>query len=131
RQGAIFRSTVDTEIFMHLLAKNLAHGLDEALVEALCMVKGAYSLVMCTKDTLVGVRDPNGFRPLCLGKLNGSYVLASETCAFDLIEATYIRDVEPGEIIIIDDNGLRSLFPFPKRRLSHCIFEFIYFARPD
>ena len=113
-QGAIFRSTMDTEIFMHLLAKNLGRGLEDALVEALNKVKGAYSLVMCTKDTLIGARDPNGFRPLCLGELNGSYVLASETCAFDLIEATYIRDVEPGEIVIIDDDGLRSLFPFPK-----------------
>jgi amidophosphoribosyltransferase len=131
RQGAIFRSTMDTEIFMHLLARNLVYGLEEALVEALYRVKGAYSLVMCTKDTLIGVRDPNGFRPLCLGKLNGSYVLASETCAFDLIEATYIRDIAPGEIIIIDKNGLRSLFPFPKQRCSQCIFEFIYFARPD
>jgi amidophosphoribosyltransferase len=131
RQGAIFRSTMDTEIFMHLLAKNLGRGLEDALVEALHKVKGAYSLVMCTEDTLIGVRDPNGFRPLCLGELNGSYVLASETCAFDLIEATYIRDVEPGEIIIIDEDGLRSIFPFAKRRSSHCIFEFIYFARPD
>ncbi len=131
RQGAIFRSTMDTEIFIHLLAKNLVYGLEEALVEALYRVKGAYSLVMCTQDALIGARDPNGFRPLCLGELNGSYVLASETCAFDLIEATYIRDLEPGEIVIIDDDGLRSLFPFPKQRSSHCIFEFIYFARPD
>ncbi len=131
RQGAIFRSTMDTEVFMHLLAKNLVHGLEEALVEALRKVQGAYSLVMCTKDTLIGVRDPNGFRPLCLGELNGAYVLASETCAFDLIEATYIRDLEPGEILIIDEDGLRSLFPFPKTHPSHCIFEFIYFARPD
>jgi len=131
RQGAIFRSTMDTEIFMHLLARNLVYGLEEALVEALYRVKGAYSLVLCTKDALIGARDPNGFRPLCLGKLNGSYVLASETCAFDLIEATYIRDLEPGEILIIDNNGLHSLFPFPKQRSSHCIFEFIYFARPD
>lgn len=130
-QGAIFRSTMDTEIFMHLLARNLVHGLEKALVETLMRVQGAYSLVMCTKDALIGIRDPNGFRPLCLGKLNGSYVLASETCAFDLIEATYIRDVEPGEILIIDKNGPRSLFPFPKGRHSHCIFEFIYFARPD
>ncbi len=131
RQGAIFRSTMDTEVFMHLLARNLTRGLEEALVEALGRVRGAYSLVMCTKDTLIGVRDPNGFRPLCLGELNGAYVLASETCALDLIEATYIRDVEPGEILIIDEDGLRSLFPFPKRRPSYCIFEFIYFARPD
>lgn len=130
-QGAIFRSTMDTEIFMHLLARNLVYGLEEALVSALTRVKGAYSLAMCTKDKLIGVRDPNGFRPLCLGELNDSYVLASETCALDLIEANYIRDVEPGEVLIIDENGLHSLFPFPKQRHSHCIFEFIYFARPD
>ena len=131
RQGAIFRSTADTEIFMHLIARNLTHGLEEALVEALRRVNGAYSLVMCTKDTLIGARDPNGFRPLCLGELKGAYVLASETCALDLIEATYIRDLEPGEILIIGEDGLHSLFPFPKRRSSYCIFEFIYFARPD
>jgi amidophosphoribosyltransferase len=122
---------MDTEIFMHLLARNLIYGLEEALISALTQVQGAYSLTMCTKDALIGVRDPNGFRPLCLGELNDSYVLASETCALDLIEATYIRDLEPGEVLIIDDNGMRSLFPFPKRRPSYCIFEFIYFARPD
>ncbi len=130
--GAIFRSTMDTEVFMHLLARNLSSGLEEALVETLKKVQGAYSLVMSTKDTLIGVRDPNGFRPLCLGQLeDGAYVLASETCALDLVEAAYIRDVEPGEILIIDEDGLRSIFPFPKKRPSHCIFEFIYFARPD
>lgn len=130
-QGAIFRSTMDTEIFMHLLARNLIYGLEEALVGALTLVEGAYSLVMSTKDKLIGVRDPNGFRPLCLGELNGTYILASETCALDLVEAAYIRDIEPGEVLIIDENGMRSLFPFPKTRSSHCIFEFIYFARPD
>ena len=130
-QGAIFRSSMDTEIIMHLMARNLKYGLDEALVEALRLVKGAYSLVLCTKDKLIGIRDPRGFRPLCLGKLGESYVLASETCALDLIDATYIRDVEPGEILIIDHNGLRSLQPFPRVRPAYCIFEFIYFARPD
>ncbi len=130
-QGAIFQSTMDTEIIMHLLARNLRSGLEEALIKAIGRVEGAYSLVMSTRDKLIGARDPRGFRPLCLGKLNGSYLLASETCALDLIEATYIRDVEPGEIIIIDKNGIRSLHPFPKARPSYCIFEFIYFARPD
>ncbi|MDR3567441.1 MAG: amidophosphoribosyltransferase [Syntrophobacteraceae bacterium] len=132
RKGAIFRSTMDTEIFMHLLARNLEQGIEDALVETLKRVKGAYSLVMSTRDMLIGVRDPNGFRPLCLGELEGgAYVLASETCALDLVEATYIRDIEPGEIIIIDDDGIRSIFPFPKKRPSYCIFEFIYFSRPD
>jgi amidophosphoribosyltransferase len=130
-QGAIFQSTMDTEIIMHLITRNLIYGLEEALVQALTQIEGAYSLIMCTKDKLIGVRDPRGFRPLCLGELNGSYVLASETCAFDLIEATYIRDVEPGEILIIDHNGFRSLHPFPRMRPAYCIFEFIYFARPD
>jgi amidophosphoribosyltransferase len=130
-QGAIFQTTMDTEIVMHLLARKLRHGLEEALVEALKRIEGAYSLVMCTRDKLIGVRDPRGFRPLCIGELNGSYILASETCALDLIEATYVRDVEPGEIVIIDQNGLRSLHPLPKVRPAHCIFEFIYFARPD
>ncbi|GLI33626.1 amidophosphoribosyltransferase [Desulforhabdus amnigena] len=131
RDGAIFQSTMDTEIIMHLMARNLKYGIEEALVEALKSVKGAYSLVMCTRDKLIAIRDPRGFRPLCLGEVNGSYVLASETCAFDLIEATYIRDIEPGEILIIDRNGLRSLKPFPQVPPAYCIFEFVYFARPD
>ncbi len=130
-RGAIFQSTMDTEVIMHLMAMNLKYGIDEALVEAIKRIEGAYSLVMCTKDKLVGVRDPHGFRPLCLGELNGSYVLASETCALDLIEASYVRDIEPGEIIIIDGHGTRSIKPFPQVRPAHCIFELIYFARPD
>ncbi len=130
-RGAIFQSTMDTEVIMHLMAMNLKYGVDEAIVEAMKRIRGAYSLVMCTKDKLIGVRDPRGFRPLCLGELNGSYVLASETCALDLIEATYVRDIEPGEILIIDRHGLRSIKPLPKVQPAHCIFEFIYFARPD
>lgn len=130
-QGAIFQSTMDTEVIMHLFARHVCHGLEEGLIRSLSRVQGAYSLVMCTKDKLIGIRDPRGFRPLCLGQLNGSYVLSSETCALDLIEATYIRDVEPGEILIIDEHGLHSLHPFPKVRPAYCIFEFIYFARPD
>ena len=130
-QGAIFQSTMDTEIVMHLMARHLRYGIEEALIEALSQIKGAYSLVMCTRDKLIGMRDPRGFRPLCLGELNGSYVLASETCALDLIDATYVRDIEPGEILIIDHNGLRSLHPFDQVRPAYCIFEFVYFARPD
>ena len=129
--GAIFQSTMDTEIIMHLMVRELRHGLEEALVRALGKVKGAYSLVMCTRDKLIGIRDPRGFRPLCLGRVNGSYVVSSETCALDLIEADYIRDVAPGEIVIIDRDGLHSLHPFPPEHPAHCIFEFIYFARPD
>ncbi len=129
--GTIFQSSTDTEVIVHLLARNLKQGLDAALIAALGQVRGAYSIVMSTKDKLIGARDPRGFRPLCLGLLDDSYVLASETCALDLIEAKYVRDVEPGEIVIIDKNGLRSLHPFPKARPAHCIFAFIYFARPD
>jgi amidophosphoribosyltransferase len=129
--GAIFQSTMDTEIIMHLMARELKHGLEEALVRALCRVRGAFSLVMCTRDTLIGIRDPRGFRPLCLGRVNGSYVLASETCALDLIEASYIRDVAPGEIVIINRDGLHSLHPFPAQHPAQFIFEYIYFARPD
>lgn len=130
-EGTIFQSTTDSEIIVHLMARNLRYGFEEALIKALEQVQGAYSMVMCTKNKLIGIRDPRGFRPLCLGELNGSYVLASETCALDLIEANYIRDLEPGEILIIDENGLRSLRPFPKARPAFCIFEFVYFARPD
>ncbi|SFM97520.1 amidophosphoribosyltransferase [Thermodesulforhabdus norvegica] len=130
-QGAIFRTTMDTEVIMHLVARNLKYGLEEALIRALQEVRGAYSLVICTRDKLIAVRDPMGFRPLCLGKLHDAYVVASETCAFDLIEAHYLRDIEPGEILIIDHNGMKSVFPFPTTDSRYCIFEFIYFARPD
>lgn len=131
REGCIFQSTMDTEVIVHLMARNLKYGLEEALIHALAPIRGAYSLVMCTSDTLIGARDPRGFRPLCIGQLNGRYVLASETCALDLIEATYLRDLEPGEIVFIDDHGLRSIKPFPKEKSAYCIFEFVYFARPD
>ncbi len=131
QEGAIFRTTMDTEVIMHLVARNLKYGLEEAIANALNTIKGAYSLVMCTKDKLIAIRDPLGFRPLCLGKLHDAYVVASETCAFDLIEASYIRDVQPGEVLIIDHNGLTSIFPFEVDESKYCIFEFIYFARPD
>ncbi len=131
REGTIFQSTMDTEVIVHLLARRLRYGLEEALADALAQVEGAYSLVLCTRDTLIGARDPRGFRPLCLGQMNGSYVLSSETCALDLIEASYIRDVEPGEIVVIDRNGLRSIKALEPVPSAFCIFEFIYFARPD
>lgn len=130
-EGSIFQSTMDSEVILHLIAKSAKKGLEQAIIDALSAVKGAYSLLLLTEDKLIAMRDPHGFRPLCLGKLNDCYVLASETCAFDLVEAQYIRDVEPGEIVIIDHNGLRSLKPFPPVKHSFCIFELIYFARPD
>jgi len=131
KEGAIFQTTIDSEVIVHLIARSKKNNFVETIVDGLSQVKGAYSLVFLTEDKIVAARDPNGFRPLCLGKLDGVYVVASETCAFDLIQAKYIRDVEPGEILIIDQSGLKSIKPFPKANPSFCIFEFIYFARPD
>jgi amidophosphoribosyltransferase len=131
-KGSIFQTTMDTEVIVHLLARNSPKGLETAITETFSKVKGAYSLLLMTQDQLVAIRDPGGFRPLCLGKLNnGSYIVASETCALDLVEAQYIRDIEPGEVLIIGKNGLKSLFPWPKQQHSFCIFEHVYFARPD
>lgn len=131
KKGAIFQSTMDSEIFIHLIAHNLNQGFEQALTQTLSEIQGAYSLLLLTQNQLIGARDPHGFRPLCLGKLNGAYVLASETCALDLIEAQYVRDIEPGEIIFITKTGLRSIKPAGKTQSAFCIFEFIYFARPD
>jgi amidophosphoribosyltransferase len=131
KQGSVFQTTMDSEIIVHLLAKNINKGIEEAMTQTVSRIKGAYSCVLMTDDKLVAFRDPNGFRPLCLGLLDEGYVVASETCAFDLIDAQYIRDIDPGEILIIDKNGLKSIKPFPKPRKSFCIFEYIYFARPD
>ncbi|PIP09095.1 MAG: amidophosphoribosyltransferase [Syntrophobacteraceae bacterium CG23_combo_of_CG06-09_8_20_14_all_50_8] len=130
-RGSIFQSTMDSEVIVHLLAAHLKNGLEEALTHALCRIEGAFSIVMLTRERVIAARDPRGFRPLSLGQLNGSWVIASETCAFDLVGAQYLRDVEPGEIIIIDGGGVHSIMPFPKARPAHCIFELIYFARPD
>ncbi len=131
RDGSIFQTTMDSEVVMHLLARNIHLGFEEGLVAALEELKGAYSFLFMTEDTLVAARDPQGFRPLCLGMLDDAYVVASETCALDLIRARFLREVEPGEVVFIDKNGLRSIKPFPPQRHAHCIFEFIYFARPD
>ena len=130
-KGSIFQSTMDSEVIIHLMAHYLKDGFEAALTKALAQVKGSYSIVMLTKDKVVAARDPRGFRPLSLGEINGGWVVASETCAFDLLGATYVRDVAPGEILIIDHTGLRSLKPFPPVKPAHCIFELIYFARPD
>lgn len=129
--GSIFQSTMDSEVIIHLMAPHLKHGLEKALVAALSRVEGAYCLIMLTRHKIIAARDPRGFRPLVLGQLNGSFVVASETCAFDLVGAKFIRDVEPGEIIIIDKDGLKSVMPFQRIKHCHCIFELIYFARPD
>jgi amidophosphoribosyltransferase len=129
--GAIFSSTSDTEVVLHKIARSRAQGLVEAIGETFSEVEGAYSMLFLTRDSLIAVRDPRGFRPLCLGQLGDSYVLASETCAFDLIDAVYLRDVQPGEILVIDRDGLHSSFPLPKEKAAHCIFEHVYFSRPD
>lgn len=131
QSGSIFSTTSDTEVLIHLLAKSQSDLLSERIAEALMAVKGAYSIVFLTETRMVAVRDPNGFRPLVLGKLGEGYVIASETCAFDLIEAEFIREVEPGEMIFIDKHGMKSFKPFKETKPSPCIFEFVYFARPD
>jgi amidophosphoribosyltransferase len=130
-RGSIFVSTVDSEVIVHLIARSSQRTLVEALISSLQKVRGAYSLLILADDGILGMRDPHGFRPLCLGKLDDAWVLASETCAFDIIDAKYVRDVEPGEIVFINENGLVSIKPFEKTSSSMCIFEYIYFARPD
>jgi len=131
-QGSIFQTTMDSEILLHLIVRYFKSGFAKAIVEATKRLEGAYSFVLLTgKGEIVGIKDPNGFRPLCLGKLKDSYVLASESCALDLIEADYIRELDPGEIVIINQHGIESIKPHPITRRAFCIFEFIYFARPD
>jgi len=129
--GSIFRSTSDTEVVLHLIAQSRAKELIDRLVEALQQVQGAYSLLLLSPQEIIAVRDPYGFRPLSLGQLEDGYVLASETCALDLIEATYLREVAPGELLRVSREGVQSYFPFPPAPPRHCIFELIYFARPD
>ncbi|MEA3467982.1 MAG: amidophosphoribosyltransferase [Thermodesulfobacteriota bacterium] len=131
-KGSIFQTSMDSEVILHLMVRTNQLGLERALIESFSCLRGAYSILLMTGDTLIAVRDPGGFRPLCLGKLNnGAWVVVSETCALDLIEAKYVRDIEPGEILIINKQGTRSIFPWPKQNTSFCIFEQVYFARPD
>jgi len=131
KKGSIFQTTMDSEIIVHLLARNIQKGLEEAMVQTVSQIQGAYSCVLMTKEKLIAFRDPNGFRPLSLGLLDEGYIVASETCALDLIEAQHIRDIDPGEMLIIGEDELKSIKPFPERRKTFCIFEYIYFARPD
>ncbi len=131
RDGAIFQTNSDTEVVVHLFARAKAEGSEAAVIEAISQVRGAFSLVMMTKDRLIGVRDPHGFRPLAIGRLGETWVICSETCAMDLIGATYLRDVEPGEVVIIGPHGLRSVKPYAPARQSQCVFEHVYFSRPD
>ncbi|MGE0591984.1 MAG: amidophosphoribosyltransferase [Vicinamibacterales bacterium] len=131
RQGAIFQTNTDSEVVVHLFARSRAESVEGALIEAISQVQGAFSFVFMTKDRLIGVRDPHGFRPLVLGRLGEAWVMCSETCALDLIGATYVRDVEPGEVLVASPTGLRSFHPFAPANRSQCVFEHVYFARPD
>ncbi len=129
--GSIFQTTTDSEILIHLMARHANGEFDEALTDVLKRIRGAYSLAMLTPDALIGVRDPHGFRPLALAKLEKGYVIASETCAFDLVGAEFIREIKPGEIVVVDDKGVRSLAFSQHEQTALCIFEYIYFSRPD
>ena len=130
-RGSIFASTMDSEVIVHRLARSNADRPEERLAEALCEVEGAYSLIVTMGDTLLAARDPRGWRPLVLGRLGDAPVFASETCALDIVGATYEREVQPGEIVAVDAEGMRSTFPLPRRELKRCVFEYVYFARPD
>jgi amidophosphoribosyltransferase len=131
RDGAIFHSTSDSEVILHLISRSRRRTLQEAFVEALRMVQGAFSIVLLTPEYMLAARDPRGFRPLSIGRVKKSYVVASETCAFDLINAEYLRDIEPGEVVRIEENSLDSQLPLPKEKPAFCVFEHIYFSRPD
>ncbi|HZW88587.1 MAG TPA: amidophosphoribosyltransferase, partial [Myxococcaceae bacterium] len=130
-EGAIFAGDSDTEVIVHLMARSRAGKLEDQIVEALRQVVGAYSLIFETPTEVIGVRDPYGFRPLVLGRLREAYVLASETTALDLVEAEYVREIEPGEMVVIDAEGLRTSKPFQSVRPARCVFEYVYFAKPD
>jgi amidophosphoribosyltransferase len=129
--GSIFQTDSDTEILVHLIARSKKKDFEDTVVDALNQLNGAFSLLLITPKVFIAIRDPRGFRPLSLGKMENSYVIASETCAFDLIGAEFVRDIQPGEMVVITEDGFRSYFPFPKSDYSFCIFEHIYFSRPD
>ncbi len=131
KEGAIFSATSDTEVILHGVARSQASSVREAIPQVLRSTEGAFSMLFLTPSELIAVRDPRGFRPLALGRLGDSWVMASETCAFDLIDARYVRDVEPGEMIVIDEDGLRSSHPMSQQKHAMCLFEHVYFARPD
>ena len=131
KDGAIFRTTTDTETIVQLIAKSRREKFLDKLIDALFQIQGGYSLILMTNKKLVGVRDPFGIRPLVVGKLKNSFIFASETCALDIVGATFIREIENGEIVVVENNQLKSIKPFPKQKARPCIFEYIYFARPD
>jgi amidophosphoribosyltransferase len=131
QDGAIFHTTSDTETIVQLIAKSKRNKTIDKVIDAIFQIQGGYALVMLTQNILIGVRDPYGIRPLVIGKIKDSYVFASETCALDIIGAKYIRDVKNGEVVFVEDNELKSVKPFPARKVRPCVFEYIYFARPD
>jgi len=130
-RGSIFQSTADSEVIIHLIAASTASTLVERIVDALGQVRGAYSLVFLTENRIIAARDPGGFRPLVLGRVDDAVVIASETCALDLVDARYEREIEPGEIVTVGERGVESVRPFPPQQTRHCVFEYVYFARPD
>ena len=131
-EGSVFQTSIDSEVIVNLIARSRKATLEEKVMESLSKIEGAYSLVIMTEEKLIGVRDPNGLRPLCIGKLSGGgYVIASESCALDTVDAEFVRDVEPGEMIVVDDHGFKSYHFGEKNKEALCIFEYIYFARPD
>jgi amidophosphoribosyltransferase len=129
--GSIFQSSSDSEVMIHLVAASQAQSTPDRVVEALAQLRGAYSIAFLTERELIAARDPHGFRPLVLGRLKGATIVASETCALDLVRAEYMREIEPGEIVVINEDGIRSIKPFPPARPRRCIFEYVYFSRPD
>lgn len=131
KKGSIFQSTSDSEVVLHLIAASAKNSLEQRIIDALSQVEGAYSLLLITREKIIAARDPRGWRPLALGRLGKAWVLASETCAFDLIGAKYIRDIQPGEIFVLSEKGNKSFNPFRQQKHAFCVFEFIYFARPD
>ena len=131
KAGSIFRTSSDTEVILHLIARSPQQDLEAAIVDALKQVRGAYSLIFLTRDRIIGVRDPRGFRPLSLGRLGDAHILTSESCALDLIDAAFVRDLDPGEMVVVTAGGVTSYRPFPPEPVSQCVFEYVYFSRPD
>ena len=129
--GCVFQTTIDSEVILYLIAKGAKKGIENAVFDAMQAVKGSYAIVLCTKDKLIGARDPNGIRPLCIGKIDNSYIICSESCALDTIGAEFVRDVNPGEIVIIDKDGVKSINFSERTKCATCSFEYVYFARPD
>ncbi|MDP4090977.1 MAG: amidophosphoribosyltransferase [Bacillota bacterium] len=129
--GCVFHTSIDTEVILNLIARGARKGIENAVFDAVQAIKGSFAIVILTEDKLIGVRDPNGIRPLCIGKINDSYIICSESCALDAVSGEFLRDVNPGEIVIIDKDGLKSINPTERTRCATCAFEYIYFARPD